>query len=416
MDPLDIYESKNRGAMKQKYIIGATVFLFTIAVAFLYFDAKMSSEVSIDKETRTLTNFDLWQKYSFEKAARRPKGKSRSVMLLHAYVPFWNAGSEVCAHTVNKTLAKKGHEVWVGVPGYPYRIYEDVHIFDSTNRAFLHALLKHTQVLSTHSFRDKCWKLSQQYGTAYMDWFHGGTFTANAAKDGMYISNPSYWGVFNSTSLTETFTDVSENKIHILRPPVDWREYETPRPKARYVTLSNLNENKGGKILIQIAKMAPELDFLGVRGSYWKQIEDPKVENITYIPNTPRINEVYNVTKILIMPSKDETWGRTAVEAMSSGIPVIAAPTPGLRECCEDAALFVERDNIKEWVRLIRRLSTDKSFYDEYSNRGKARAKQLEPTHDLEMFVEFYEQKVLPSADPSKANPPTFLQKYLDPL
>jgi glycosyltransferase involved in cell wall biosynthesis len=116
------------------------------------------------------------------------------------------------------------------------------------------------------------------------------------------------------------------------------------------------------------------------------------------------------------MPSKDETWGRTAVEAMSSGIPVIAAPTPGLKECCEDAALFVERDNIKEWVRLLRRLSTDKAFYEECSNRGKARAKQLEPTHDLEMFVEFYEQKVVPSADPTLATPPTFLKKYLDTM
>jgi glycosyltransferase involved in cell wall biosynthesis len=101
---------------------------------------------------------------------------------------------------------------------------------------------------------------------------------------------------------------------------------------------------------------------------------------------------------------------------MSSGIPVVAAPTPGLRECCEDAALFVERNDIKEWVRLIRRLSTDKAFYDEYANRGRARAKQLEPTHDLEMFMEWYEQKVVPSADPSHAKPPTFLEKYLDPM
>ena len=401
--------------MKPKYLLGGTIVLFTICVLVLFFDSKMSTAVTIDKDVRSLTNFDLWQKYSLEKAARRPKGKSRSVMFLHAYVPFWNAGSEVCAHSVNKALVKKGHEVWVGVPGYPYRIYEGVHIFDLNDRAFTHSLLKYTTVLSTHSFRQRCWRLSQQYGTAYMDWFHGGTFTSNAAKEGLYDS-PKYWGVFNSSSLSETFHDISDAKIHILRPPVDWHEYETSREKARYITLSNLNENKGGHLLIQIAKAAPELDFLGVRGSYWSQIEDKTVENITYIPNTPRINDVYTVTKILIMPSKDETWGRTAVEAMSSGIPVIAAPTPGLRECCEEAALFVERDNIKEWVRLLRRLTTDKAFYDEYANRGKARAKQLEPTHDMEMFVEFYEQKVVPSADPNHAKPPTLLQKYLDAM
>jgi glycosyltransferase involved in cell wall biosynthesis len=114
------------------------------------------------------------------------------------------------------------------------------------------------------------------------------------------------------------------------------------------------------------------------------------------------------------MPSKEETWGRTAVEAMSSGIPVIAHPTPGLKECCKDAALFVERTNIQEWSRLIIRLTNDKSFYDEFSNRGRIRAKQLEPKHELELFQEWFETKVVPTADFESTNPPTTLQKFLD--
>jgi hypothetical protein len=265
----------------QKYIIGATILLFAVIAVIIFYDSKMTSAVCIDKDTRTLTNFDLWLHYSREKALRRPQGKSRSVMFLHAYVPFWNAGSEVCAHTVNKILAEKGHEAWVGVPGYPHRIYEGVHMFNSDDRAFTHSLLKYTQVVSTHSFRKKCLKYAKQYGCAHMDWFHGGTFTSNAIKDGAPNDEPKYWGVFNSNSLRETFPDISDSKIHILRPAVDWREYEVVKPRPRYITLSNLNENKGGQILIQIAKMAPELDFLGVRGSYWKQIEGSTVENIT---------------------------------------------------------------------------------------------------------------------------------------
>ena len=260
--------------------------------------------------------------------------------------------------------------------------------------------------------------LAKRYGAAYIDWFHGGTFTANARNVGYDQTDKRYWAVFNSTSLMEAHSTISEERYHILRPPVDWREYEVHHNKAQpqYVTLSNLNENKGGQILIDIAKAAPEIQFLGVRGSYWKQIEDQTLPNVTYINNTPQIKEVYAMTKILIMPSKDETWGRTAVEAMSSGIPVIVAPTPGLKECVQDAALLVDRTEIKEWVRLIRRLHNDKSFYDEYSNRGKARARQLEPTHDLELFMEWYEQKVVPSADKKQADPPSFLEKFLDKM
>ena len=404
---------------QQLMIIGITITVLFITSAIIFYDSKMNNAIIINKEIKAQIQYDLWGYYNKEKVNRPTHAKSRSVMLLHAYVPFWNAGSEVCAHTVNRLLVQKGHEVWVGAPGYPYRLYEGVHLFDSDDRILLHSLMRYTHVLGTHSYRDKCIKLANTYGIAFVDWFHGGTYTKNARNETLIPNtNPRMWAAFNSSSLMEAHLNVVTDKTHILRPPVDWHEYEIQSKlhQRKYVTLSNLNENKGGDILIEIAKAAPEIEFLGVRGSYWKQIEDPTVENITYIDNTPKIKEVYAVTKILIMPSIAETWGRTAVEAMSSGIPVIAAPTPGLKECCEDAALFVERSNIDEWVRLIRRLANDQAFYDEYMNRGRARAKQLEPTHDLEMFLEWYETKVVPSADHSSSNHPTLLEKILDPL
>lgn len=389
-----------------------------IAALVLYYDNKVSTALHISKEKKELIKFESWDTYDEHKAAMPTTSKSRSVMLLHGYTPFWNAGSEVCAHTVNRLLVERGHEVWVGVPGYPNRLYEGVHIFDLNNRTLLHNLMKHTHVISTHSFRDKCKKLSQQYGAAYVDWLHGGTFTNNV-RISKEPKESRTFAVFNSESLVQTFSDPERLNYHILFPPVDWREYQVDNEDSNnkiYVTLSNLNENKGGQILIDIAKLCPTIQFLGVRGSYWKQIEDHTVTNITYIDNTPVIKDVYAQTKILIMPSKEETWGRTAVEAMSSGIPVIAHPTPGLKECCKDAALFADRVDVQEWARLINRLTNDKSFYDEFSNRGRIRAKQLEPTHDLEMFQEWFENKVVVSAEFDSANPPTIWEKFLDPI
>jgi len=393
----------------------AGVLLFTVVACVLFYDAKMTSQLHISEEKKKQLKYHEWKIYDEAKAAFPTKAKSRSVMLLHGYTPFWNAGSEATAHAVNRMLVEKGHEVWVGVPGYPNRIYEGVHIFDADNRVLLHNLMKNTHVISTHSFRDKCLKLSDQYGTAYIDWLHGGTYTMNVRKS-QKEDKPNQFAIFNCDSLVESFSDADKMKYHVLRPPVDWREYEVPNTMPKYVTLSNLNENKGGHILIEIARITPHVEFLGVRGSYWKQIEDNTLPNITYIDNTPQIKDVYAQTKILIMPSKEETWGRTAVEAMSSGIPVIASPTPGLKECCQGAALFVERDDIQEWSRLISRLCTDKSFYEEYSSRGRIRAKQLEPTHDLEMYQEWFEQKVLPAATAVTAvkSKPTPLQIFLD--
>lgn len=393
----------------------ACLIVFTLIACVLFYDSNVSSLLQIYEKIRGMLDFYKWATYDESIATMPLTKKSRTIMLLHGYVPFWNAGSEVCAHTVNKVLVQNGHEVWVGVPGYPNIIYEGVYIFNSDNRVLLHNLMLKTDVISTHSFRDKCLKLSEQYGTAYIDWLHGGTYTMNI-RNSNKILKANQWSVFNCESLVESFSDYNKMQYHVLRPPVDWHEYEVSEHNPIYVTLSNLNENKGGQILIDIAKICPEIEFLGVRGSYWKQIEDDTLPNITYIDNTPKIKTVYAKTKILLMPSKEETWGRTAIEAMSSGIPVIATPTPGLKECCMDAALFADRNDIQEWSRLIKRLTTDSAFYQEISNRGKIRAKQLEPTHDLEMFKEWYESKVVPSAFKDSVKFPNVLKNFLDLL
>jgi glycosyltransferase involved in cell wall biosynthesis len=129
-----------------------------------------------------------------------------------------------------------------------------------------------------------------------------------------------------------------------------------------------------------------------VKGGYDSQIIDDRIPNITYVPNTPRIQEIYAKTQIILMPSKEESWGRVAVEAMSSGIPVIANSTPGLREACSYAGLFVERDNITDWANLIYRLKTDQAYYKKQSDLAFKRAQELEPTPQLQQFASWIQE------------------------
>ncbi len=111
----------------------------------------------------------------------------------------------------------------------------------------------------------------------------------------------------------------------ILTPPTDFRDFDIDVDSAdnEYITLINLNENKGGKIFEEIAKEMPHKKFLGVQGSYDDQIM-AKFPNITYINKTANILDVYKQTRILLMPSAYESWGMTATEAMCCGIPVIS--------------------------------------------------------------------------------------------
>jgi glycosyltransferase involved in cell wall biosynthesis len=179
----------------------------------------------------------------------------------------------------------------------------------------------------------------------------------------------------------------------VLTPPVDYRIYDTNTSTGDKITLINLNENKGGKVFHEIAKALPNKSFLGVHGSYDPQITQ-ELPNMTYVMNTPDIMQVYRQTRLLLMPSEYESWGRTATEAMCSGIPVICTDTPGLKENCGKAAIYVkDRNNVKEWVKAIEALDDEKT-YSAASKKAKARSRELDPRKALDEFSTWFEEKI----------------------
>ena len=86
------------------------------------------------------------------------------------------------------------------------------------------------------------------------------------------------------------------------------------------------------------------------------------------------------------MPSEYESFGRTAIEAAASGIPTVAAPTPGLKESLGDAGIFCDLRNTDAWVKAIKDLMEDKDYYKERSQAAKKRAKELEGLFDEQMI------------------------------
>ncbi len=181
----------------------------------------------------------------------------------------------------------------------------------------------------------------------------------------------------------------------ILTPPTDYRDFEIGVDSAdnEYITLINLNENKGGEIFYQIAKAMPHKKFLGVKGSYDEQIIKD-LPNITYIDKTTNILSVYQKTRILLMPSKYESWGITATEAMCCGIPVISSEAEGLKENCGKAGIYIkDRDDIESWVKEINKLD-DAKAYAAASKKAKTRAREHDPRKALDEFEQWLREEV----------------------
>jgi glycosyltransferase involved in cell wall biosynthesis len=313
---------------------------------------------------------------------------------IHLYPPKHNCGAEWMMHNLLKDLQSKGHSIKVVLhQANAYKItnnycFEGIDVFPS-DPPIIQSLFFWADAIFTHlDYTHLSIGLGAMYRKPVFHFIHN-TYKSpdilNAQKRQHIVYN-SEWA---KEELKFDFPDF------ILTPPVDYRHYDVgvETINNEYITLINVNENKGGQIFIDIARAMPHKSFLGVLGSYDKQITQ-ELPNLKYVQNSIDIKQWYAQTRILLMPSHYESWGRTATEAMSSGIPVISSEAEGLKENCGKAGIYIKnRNDIKEWVEAISKLDEEKAYLSA-SKKAKARAREHDPRKKLDEFNDWFKKKV----------------------
>ena len=252
--------------------------------------------------------------------------------------------------------------------------YGGIHVFNRSHNWYFH-----------HDWADIIFTQLDFAGDVAMDckqsnkpavWFAHNTFMYSSVRTHRQL-NVVYNSLWNSEVCKYA------NNGFVLPPPVDIAHYRVQ--KGDKIALINLNNNKGANMFYQIAEAMPDRQFLGVQGGYGQQIYK-ELPNVEFLANQSDIRIAYRKTKILLMPSQYESWGRTATEAMASGIPVICSDLPGLRENCSDAATYCKPDRLDEWIRAIRNVEEN---YEICSTKALHRANELIPEKNLINFEQW---------------------------
>ena len=92
----------------------------------------------------------------------------------------------------------------------------------------------------------------------------------------------------------------------------------------------------------------------------------------------PAAAALYRAARLFLFPSYVESFGHPLVEAMASGLPVLAADTPVNREICSEAALYADPFNPSEWADRIEQLLADGPLRRRLAEQGLSRARQFD--------------------------------------
>jgi glycosyltransferase involved in cell wall biosynthesis len=114
----------------------------------------------------------------------------------------------------------------------------------------------------------------------------------------------------------------------------------------------------------------------------WRSLQScvERHPNVTLRRSTPDMRSIYRDTKILIMPSLvEETFGRVAVEAQASGIPVLTRDIGALAWTVGDGGIVIpSQAPHSEWEEALRRLLSDNAFYSILSKSAYQNARRSE--------------------------------------
>jgi glycosyltransferase involved in cell wall biosynthesis len=269
----------------------------------------------------------------------------------YGYPPVHNAGSENTVHAALRFLQGRGHEVAViaAVRAEP-KPFEGVPVLMELGRAATLERYQWADIVLTHlHVTPDAVYLAQQAERPLAHYIHN----HNQVRHHQLTPATCDLMIFNTAWIQAR--EAWPGPSIVVNPPLLAERYRVTPGDA--VTLINLDDNKGPRVVWELARRMPNVRFLGVRGSYGNQVMPPAdLPNVEVLNNTSDIAAVYARTRVLLMPSGNESWGRTAMEAATSGIPTIASPTDGLRECLGDAGIYVDPADVDGWEAALRAL------------------------------------------------------------
>jgi len=195
----------------------------------------------------------------------------------------------------------------------------------------------------------------------HREWVTPRTYSMHTAKyrDAVNCDTVFVNSEFTREDVVQTL-GVDPSRVHVAEPGVGAAfraDGEHADLGGDYVlTVATLEPRKNLGVLVGASRLlAPGLRLAVAGGEGWgkqPELAEPQIVRLGR-PSDAELAALYRGAAVVAYPSRFEGFGIPIVEAMASGVPVVASSHPSLDEASGDIALRADPDDAEAWARAI---------------------------------------------------------------
>lgn len=217
-------------------------------------------------------------------------------------------------------------------------------------------------------------------------------FGKKLGKYGIPASKITY--IPNFVSKTEFYPESPERKKEIRA------KLGISSDKFVVIGVGQVQERKGVPDFIELARRHPEIEFIWVGGfsfgkmtdgySELKKVVDSPPENLKFpgILDRSEMNEYYNAADLFLLPSFNELFPMSVLEAFSAGLPVMLRDLDLYHAIID--GYYQGAKNITEMDQLLVKLKSDPSKLEQLKNKALQGAAYYSEERLAQIWFEYY--------------------------